>query len=417
MSLLVLDQTRLVGTEGAISVKVELGFTTAGVGAPFFTLDDPVKGLLNNEFYVLGGGEAFVDVTSYVRRFSISRGKSRDLDKYNAGRAAVEFNNNDRTFDPTYEASPYYGQIVPQRTVRITVNDVVQYVGVVDDWNIKYSPDYTGVASLVAYDAFSQLSNISITDFTPNEELSGARVDAVLNNIDWPLNGRELDTGGQTLEAQIIDSAPALTYLQTVANSEPGELFINKAGQVEFVDRNGGQVVTNVIFSDGSGGITYEAIDIVYGSEQLHNEVIATAAIGTATATDENSISAFGRRSITTQTYIATENDLSDLAQYLVTNYSEPEFRVQSLSVNMNKLYQEQRDQLLNLELGQSCIIKFTPNNIPPEISFVGKIIGIAYDATVERQTIRFQFQTINAPVIILDSANFGKLNEGVLGF
>ena len=420
MSLLTLDQTRLAGTTGAIAVKVELGFTAAGFGAPFFTLDDPVKGLLNNQIYVLGGGEAFVEVTSDVRRIVFSRGKSRELDKYNAGRAAVQFNNNERTYDPTYEASPYYGQIVPQRTVRITVNSEIVYTGIVDDWNIDYSLDKLSVAELTAYDSFSQLANAEITDFTPNEELSGARVNAVLDNIGWAAGARSIDTGNQLLEAQIIDDGVgALPYLQTVSQSESGEIFINKQGEVEFVDNLNNQTVTNVVLTDDNqgGGIRYDNIKIVYGSEQLHNEITATAAIGTAVATNANSVEAYGLRSYALSTFVATEADLQLLADYLAQKYSTPEFRIQSLTVNMDKLFQEQRDRLLALELGDSVIVNFTPSDIPPQISRVGKIIGISYNGTPDKQDIEFKFQTIQLPILILDSSLFGKLDENVLGF
>lgn len=420
MTLLTLDQTRLAGTTGAIAVKVELGFTEAGFGAPFFTLDDPVKGVLNNEIYVLGGGEAFVDVTSNVRRILFNRGKSRELDKYNAGRAVVQFNNNDRTFDPTYEASPYYGQIVPQRTVRITINSEVVYTGIVDDWNIDYSLDKLSVAELTAFDSFSQLANAEIIDFAPDEELSGARVNAVLDNIGWAASARSIDTGSQLLEAQIISTGVgALPYLQTVSQSESGEIFINKLGEVEFVDSLNNQTVTDVVFTDVTEGtgIRYDNIKIVYGSEQLHNEITATAAIGTAVATNDNSVEAYGLRSFALNTFVATEEDLQSLADYLAQKYSRPEFRIQSLSVNMDKLFQEERNKLLELELGDSVIINFTPNDIPPQISRVGKIIGIGYNATPDRQDIEFQFQTIQLPVFILDSLLFGKLDENVLGF
>lgn len=417
MTFLTLDETKLAGTEGALTVKVELGFTASGVGAPFFTLDDPIKGVLDNEIYVLGGGEALVDVTNDVRQFSISRGKSRELDKYRAGRASVEFNNNDRAYDPTYEASPYYGQIVPQRQVVITVNDQVAYTGVVDDWNIDYSLDGTSRAKLSAIDATSNLSNLDLSAFSPSEELSGARVTNALDNVSWPATARSIDTGLETLEAQTDIDSNVMNYLQTVAFSEAGDVFINKLGELEFVDRTNSQIVSDVTFSDTGVGISYEAIQIVYGSEQLHNAVTLTSSASTAVATNDNSIDAFGRRDFQGATFVADSNDLNILAGYYAEKYANPEFRIDSLKVNMNKLFQEQREALLALELGQSVVIQFTPNGIPPQIDLVGKIIGIGYNATPERQSISFKFQTVQAPILILDSSAFGKLDEGVLGF
>jgi len=416
MTLLILDQTKLAGTTGPLTVKVQLGFTAAGVGAPFFTLDDPIKGVLNNEIYVLGGGEAFVDVTADVRRFSISRGKSRELDQYRAGRATVEFNNNDRAYDPTFEASPYYGQIVPQRQVVISVNDEIIYTGVVDDWNIDFSLNGTGTAQLSALDATSNLSNLDLSAFSPSEELSGTRVTNALDNVDWPVTARSIDAGQETLEAQTDIDDNVMSYLQTVAFSEAGDVFVNKLGELEFVDRNNSQALAGVTFSDSGDGIAYEAIQVVYGSEQLHNAITLTNSTGTAVATNANSIEAFGRRDFEESTFVADSNDLNILADYYAQKYALPEFRIDSLRVNMDKLFQEQRESLLDLELGDSVVIKFTPNGIPPQIELVGKIIGIGYDANPQRQSINFKFQTIQAPLLILDSAQFGKLDTGVLG-
>lgn len=100
--------------------KVELGFDGNGPGN-FFTLDSPTAGVLDGTAYVLGGA-AYYDVTEYVKSISINRGKSRELDRFNAGSANIQFNNQNRFFDPTNTSSPFYGQIVPRREVRISCN-------------------------------------------------------------------------------------------------------------------------------------------------------------------------------------------------------------------------------------------------------------------------------------------------------
>lgn len=122
-----------------ITELVELGFDLPASVGNFFKLDDPVRGKLDNTTYVLSG-VIFYDVTSRVRGFSIKRGKSRQLDNYQAGVASVILNNNDRAFDPTFAASPYYGQVIPKREIRISSNGVRQYTGLIDDWNLVYAP-------------------------------------------------------------------------------------------------------------------------------------------------------------------------------------------------------------------------------------------------------------------------------------
>jgi len=119
---------------------VELGFDLTGNNTgPYFRLDDATAGKLNNTSFLLGG-TIFFDVTQYVLGLSIRRGKSRQLDRYGTGQANVVFDNNGRVFDPEYADSPYFGQIIPRREIRITSGSSVQYFGSVDDWNLNYEP-------------------------------------------------------------------------------------------------------------------------------------------------------------------------------------------------------------------------------------------------------------------------------------
>lgn len=83
------------------SPKVEIAFDLSAAGSgDFFTLNDPVKGILDNTTYPLAG-DILTDVTTDVRDLRIRRGRSRELDKYQAGSADVTLDNRDRDYDPT----------------------------------------------------------------------------------------------------------------------------------------------------------------------------------------------------------------------------------------------------------------------------------------------------------------------------
>jgi hypothetical protein len=100
-----------------------------------FILDDIVAGVLDNTVYTLGG-TVFKDISNRVETLSISRGKNRDLDRFNAGALNVILNNDDRAFDPNYASSPFAGAIVPRREVRVTVDGVRTITTTIDDWNL-----------------------------------------------------------------------------------------------------------------------------------------------------------------------------------------------------------------------------------------------------------------------------------------
>lgn len=403
-----------------MSVKVELGFIESGGSAPFLTLDHPVRGQLDNADYPLGGlGENYADVTEYVQSFTISRGKSRELDRFNAGQAIVVFNNNFREFDPTYESGPFVDQIVPRRKIRITVSDAVQFTGITDDWNLNYDPSGVSVASVVAFDAFSQLSNIGLYAFSPDEELSGARVNSALDNISWPAGDRNIDAGNDLMELQVVqEGANVLDYLTVVEQSELGFLFASKDGKIRFIDRNSIYFVSDVLFSDDDSGIQYTGISVVYGSEYLFNEVILNSTAGTATAENTESKTTYGVRQLQRTTFHADLPELEQVADILLDRYEEPEFRFEFIEVELDGLTSEQRTSLAGLELGDIVQVRFTPSDIPPSIVRSMRVTSIQQTHAPVDSKVRIGFESMQGGVpIILDSALFGILNTGVLGY
>jgi hypothetical protein len=397
-------------------IKVELGFTAAGAGGPFLLLDDPIAGQLDNPDWVLGGGEALVDVSDFVRSVNITRGKSRDLDRYQAGRASVEFNNSLRTFDPTYEDSPFFGQIVPRRQIRITLDDVIAFEGIVDDWNLSYDPSGVSFAQCNAFDAFSALANIVITEPEEDyddfpEEPASDRINRVLDFVNW---NQERDIGQSTtlLYDQLVPfNQNALQYLQLVADSDFGDLFIGKDGKVVFQSRGdlSGDLIT---LSDDGSGISFGGVDVVFGSEQLFNVITASNELDSLTSRDAASVQAFGERDLSVTTLIAQESELQNYIDWLLLNYRNPEFRFETMQINLLDKTEQERDDLALLEIGNPVLVRFTPSGIGDPIERLSKVIGIGHQRTPQNETMTIKLQTYPFTPLILDSAVFGKLDS-----
>lgn len=394
-----------------MSVKVELGFTPAGVNAPFFTLDDAVKGLLDSETYILGG-EVLADITEYVRSFRISRGKSRELDRFTAGGASVQFNNDTRVFDPAYTLSPFYGQIQPKRRIRISVDGIIQFDGTVWDWDIQYEPGGYSIATANAYDATQFLTNVNLSDYSPAIELSGDRIESVLDAISWSATNRNIDRGSQLLEDSYVASANAFDYLQLVSQSEPGDLFISKGGDVKFVDRFAPVTGTTPSFTDGVGGIKYSAIAAQIGSELLFNNITATSSAGTANATSTSSIETYGEIDYDIQTLVSDPNDLQIYANFLRDRYSEPRYRIDTISVVLTNLNAQDRATVLGLDLGDIIEVTFTPSGIPPAIVTYAKVIRLEQSIEPNNEVVNIGLEALAGVVMVLDT-EFGKLDSG----
>jgi len=401
-----------------MTLVVQLGFTDAGVGAPYFTLDDATEGVLDNPLYVLGGGEALVEVTDYVRSVSIQRGKSRELDRYDAGQASVTFNNNNRAFDPTYLPSPFWGQVAPKRRLRVTMDNLPQFDGVIDDWSIEIDPSGISIATAQAFGPFSKLSELELTSYSPSQELSGARVNGALDNVSWPAGTRSIDTGGATLAAQIVaDGTSVLDYLQQVAESEPGDLFGGKGGDIVFIDRLQPATPSGLVFTDQGTGIPYQGISLVYGSELLYNRITALNEANGFTASDAYSIALYGERDLELQTLLAFDSDLQQIAGYLLGSYKDPELRFETIQVNLGAVTPQQRLDILGLELGDTITVELMPGQIPPVITQLGKVITLNYNFDPGQESVEIGISSLQGASFILDSDVFGILDTGVLGW
>jgi hypothetical protein len=398
-----------------MSVTVELGLSKA------FTLDDPVAGVIGNDEFVIGG-VSFEDVTSRVRSVQISRGKNRDLDRFNAGGLTVTFNNQDRAFDPLFAASPFAGNIVPRREVRVLADGTAAYVGKVTDWNLGYDPSGQSLAELQASDALTFLAQQVLTPGTAVVQASGARVNAVLDmpTVEWPSGDRDIDTGASILGDDVFEGN-VLTYLQKVELSEGGLFFIDKAGRVAFRDRLATPTVDNVtVFADDGTGIPFAPAAVEYGTEQLFNQVIVTSPQATATANAALSQTRYGILERQIDTLLDDTNQVPDYADFLVGRYAEPEYRFAQLSVDISNLTSGQRSSMYALDMGSVIQVKFTPNGIGPAIERYGLVISIGHDISPDDHVMTVGVGSLQTSLFVIGDPEFGTIGEsapGVLGF
>jgi hypothetical protein len=399
--------------------RIEVGFDLSGnPDLPYIVLDDPVKGVLGSPDYFLGG-VAFYDITDKVISFGISRGKSRFLDRYPAGKLTIQLDNNDRRFDPLYTASPYAGQILPRREVRVYTNDLIQMEAVIDDWDLEYSPNGKSIATIIASDALTIFANQALNAKTYSSQLSGARITAILNDpqVNWSVDKRSIENGLQLLQGDTIaEGTNALEYLQKVTQSEPGSFFIAKNGYATFRDRIANQSSGNITsFSDDGEAIPYKSIQVVYGSELLYNEVVVNIqGGGGATANAVQSQIDYGISNLTfDDLLLAEESQAEDMAKFLVSKYDDPEYRIQSVTIDLNNISTEDANKVLALDLNDVCSVKFTPNGIPPAIDRFTEVISIAHRVTPTLHEVTLGFAALDLNFWRLDDLVFGRLSAG----
>jgi hypothetical protein len=174
-----------------------------------------------------------------------------------------------------------------------------------------------------------------------------------------------------------------------------------------------------VSLADDATGIKYTGMQVVYGSELLYNQVVASSIVagGTAIANDTDSQQAYGVQTLTYTDLISAYNaDVDALAVNLVKQYSAPEFRFEAVTINLDEITTTEANQVLDLEIGSVCNIKFTPNGIAPAIQKYAEVISISHSADVRKHSVTLGFSTLDYIGLILNDAVFGKLNTAAVG-
>lgn len=403
-----------------MTTKVIFAFDqSAGGTTNFFTLDNDVRGVLDNTTYTLGGSFSLVDVTQYVRNVSINRGRSRVIDRTQAGSATIVLDNRARLFDPLAGTaiSPYSSSIVPRKNVTITHYDQPIFTGLVDDWQLDYdkSGDYTSTA--ICADGFLQLGQATVGTTTKTSQLSGARVSAILTEVSWPSGSRDIDTGSATLQADTpAANTNALDYLQDVSDTEFGAFYMSRAGLATFQDRSALQNFTATTLLGGTG-IPITSFSVDYGAESLFNQVSLTRLNGgTATATDATSQTAYGVNRLTkTGLLFSTDAANSDMATYLLNVYKDPKFRISEVSIAMDGLTVAQRTTVATLDVTSTLTVTITPT-VGSAITQYAVVDRIVHNITPGRHDVVLSLSQAQ-PGFILNDSVFGVLNDDPLGF
>jgi hypothetical protein len=399
----------------------------AGGSGNFFTLNDPVKGELDNAPFGLAG-DVLTDVTNDTQSISVRRGRSRELERFQAGAATIQLDNRGRQFDPTAGTAiaPYGPSIKPRKAITVTTNGQPVFSGIVEDWDLSYDPSGDSRATAKATDGFVFLAQQEIEPHTATAQTTGERIEAILDRseIAWPAGRRDIATGLATLQADAIGGTSnprpvnALQYLQQVDAAEPGALYVASNGSLRFRDRASLQVASGIVFSDTGNDIAYEDISVDLGVEELRNRVtVARLNGGTAVAVDSASVEEFGAIDFEIRdSLLADDTQAQQLADFLVSRYGQPQLRIDQITVNLNTLSPTEQESVLQLDLGDAVEVKFTPGGFGPQIDRFVTVDSIEHTIDPQQHRIRLNFSESIAS-FILDSDTFGILDTNTLGF
>jgi hypothetical protein len=386
--------------------------------ADAFILDSATFGVLDTD--VLGG---FVEVPLDVpiRSMTISRGRSRQLDRYTAGTASIVFNNFDRRLDPLNEDSDLFGQIVPRQRLKVLADGINIFTGVVSDWDIDYDITNLDFAVASAADAFTVLANFVFGDaVTPVQESPAQRLEWVLEEFDYKGDSNFLG-GPSTLGAYQVDSGTqALDYMFSVARSAQSSFFVSADGVLELIGIFDKVPTSAVTFSDDGSGVPYLTLQNQYGDELLYNRVVASSPAGLAVVEDSASIAQFEVSTLDLSGLLLNSTvQLVAVANSYLNLYSVPQVRFTGLSVELAGLSVEDTNAILRLDLtDQVTVVKSFDVGSPLQVSQDLMITGIRHQIRPDSYVVEFSFDPSEfREAFKLDDAVYGILDGNyVLG-
>jgi hypothetical protein len=373
-----------------------------------------------------------VNVSDQVDAITTRRGRNAEADQFQTGTCSMRIVDQNGDFNSQNTLSPYYELLTPMRKLQIsaTHNGVTYpiFSGFITGYQTitpQESNDNVSYCVITAVDAFRLVQNAQISTVagTSAGQLSGTRINKILDSIDWPDEMRDIDAGLTTMQADPGTVRTALAACQTVATSEYGAFYVDATGSFVFQDRavtSSSVAGTPTVFTDnGSPGLLYFDAQWVLNDVLVYNEANVTRLGGSVqTATNAASITKYFRHSYNQQDLLMQTDAVAlQYAQAYIASRAETSVRCDFLELD---LYTENYDAGIAAGLGLDYFDPITVTTTQPGSSSLTKtlqIFGVAM--TINPNKWRVKFTTLE-PIIdsfILNSTEYGVLGSNTLSY
>jgi hypothetical protein len=407
-------------------VNAIINFSTGPSFAQAMILDTGILGT-----NVLADSTAvIVDVSNLINRIETNRGRTALSDQFQTGSLTLRLVDQNGDFNPQNTSGPYYNLLTPMRKVQITATysgvTYPVFSGFITSYVTSYPSEAEDVAitTIQAVDAFRLAQNAQISTVTGASagNLSGTRINQILDEIDWPTSMRDIDAGLTTMQADPGTNRTALQAMFTVSESEYGALYVDADGSFVFQDRGvtassiGG---TPTAFADDGSGISYFDASWILNDVLVFNKATITRLGGTAqVATNQASIDKYFLHSyFLNDLLMQTDAVALDYAQAYVASRAETSIRCDAVVLDLyTPNYNSGIIAALNLDFFDPISVLTTQ----PGGSTIQKTLQIfGVRMFITPNSWKTTFTTLE-PVIdslILNNSIYGTLDYNVLSY
>ena len=408
-------------------INAVINFSTGPSFAQAMILDTGILGT-----NVLADSAAvIVDISNRVNRIETNRGRTALSDQFQTGSMTLRIIDQNGDFNPQNVSGPYYNLLTPMKKVQITATysgtTYPIFSGFITSYVTTY-PDESeadlATTTIQAVDAFrlAQLAQISTVTGTTAGQLSGARVNDILDEISWPASQRDIDSGLTTLQADPGTNRTALQALFTVAESEYGAIYVDADNNFVFQDRGvtaGSISGTPTVFADDGSGIDYFDAAWILNDVLVFNKATITRAGGSPqVALNQDSIDKYFLHSYFLDNLLMQTDAVAlDYAQAYVASRQETSIRVDAIVLD---LYTPSYNTGILAALGLDFFDPITVKTTQPGGSLLEKtlqIFGVRMNITPNSWKTTF---TTLEPVIdgfIIGNVDYGVLGQNVLSY
>ena len=408
------------------TINAIINFSTGPSFAQAFIIGEGIFGT-----NVLADSAAvIVDVSDVVDSVNIKRGRNAQADEFQTGTLTLRIVDQNGDFNPQNPSSPYFGLLDPMRKVSISATSVGVTYPMFSGFITSYTTTTPKNANDVVYttinavDALRLAQNAQIATVTGATagDLSGTRIDQILDQIAWPESMRDVDAGLTTMQADPGTARTSLAALQTVTNSEYGAFYVNASGSFVFQDRSvttasiGG---TPTVFNDNGTDIGYFNAVWRLDDTLVFNQANVTRTGGSVqSAVNAASVEKYFAHTYNIQNLLMQTDAVAlDYARAYVASRAETSVRCDAIELD---LYTDNYANgiLAALDLDFFDPVTITTNQ--PGSSTLTKtlqVFGVAHSVTPNKW--RTTFTTLE-PVIdgfIIGNANYGVLGVNVLSY
>ena len=407
-------------------INAIINFSTGPAFAQSFILDSGILGT-----NVLADSAAvIVDVSDQIDSVRTARGRNVLADQFQTGTLTLRIVDQNGDFNPQNPSGPYFELLTPMKKVQITATYLgVTYPifsGFITSYVTVQPKDATEVAytTITAVDAYRLAQNAQITTVTGATagDLSGTRINQILDQINWPSTMRDVDAGLTTLQNDPGTNRTSLSALQVVADSEYGSVYVDASGSFVFQDRQvtaGSIGGTPTVFTDNGAGIRYANATWVLNDYLVFNSASITRSGGSAQlAINQPSIDKYFIHSYTlTDLLMQTDAVALDYAQAYVASRAETSIRCDAIELDLYTAdYTAGSIAALSLDFFDPITVITTQ----PGGSTLDKtlqIFGVAFNITPN--SFKTTFTTLEAVIdsLILDNTIYGTLDYNVLSY